>query len=235
VIRFGGEIVYIDPYLNVPDSSIPYHRGVPVLFPPEEIRKAKAIMSTHEHEDHCDERTVKALHRNTDALFVGPSSSAAKALEWGYESARILTVRPGDKHKLSRGIEIFAFDSSDAYAEAAVTYLVKTQNGNIFHSGDTSYFGGLRQIGREHRVDVALLNFGKQIPTPKKPYYMSAEGVAMAARDLRAATIIPIHWDLWLEARDEPKSIKTHLETISPNSHLLILNVGEKFELNPNQ
>jgi L-ascorbate metabolism protein UlaG (beta-lactamase superfamily) len=231
VIKHKAAIVYIDPYLVVPDPSEEFHRAIPVPFPPERITRATAVMSTHEHEDHCDEQTVRAFQKNTRALFIGPVSSAAKALAWGYDANRVVTVRPGDKRELTSEVCIWCFESKDAYAEASVTYLVKTPRGNVFHSGDTSYFDGFKKVGEEHRVDVALLNFGKQVPTLEKPYYMNAEAVAKAARDLKARIVIPIHWDIWLEAREDPTSITHHLKDVSPGSRLSILNVGEKFEL----
>lgn len=230
VIRVGRCLIYIDPYLSVPDPSNPFHRAIPVPFPPEKIREANAILSTHEHADHCDEHTIKAFQSNTNAVFIGPLSSTAKALAWGYKAERVITMRPGDNYEVAQEIRILSLDSSDPYAESALTYLVKTPLASVFHSGDSSYFNGFRKIGQDHKVDVALLNFGKQIPTPEKPYYMNAEAVASAARDLNAKIVIPMHWDMWFEAKDDPVSIKDRLEAMSPSSQLLILNVGERFE-----
>ena len=58
--------------------------------------------------------------------------------------------------------------------------MIKTPRGNILHSGDTSYFPGFSEIGQKYKVDVALLNYGKQIPSPEKPYYMNAQKLVMA-------------------------------------------------------
>jgi L-ascorbate 6-phosphate lactonase len=124
-----------------------------------------------------------------------------------------------------------AFDSSDPYAESALTYLIRTPRGNIFHSGDTNYFSGFQKVSESHKVTVAFLNFGKQIPSPGKSYYMNAEGVAKAARDLKASIVVPMHWDLWIEARDDPRTIEGPLRSISPNSRLLVLDAGQKLDL----
>lgn len=230
-VRIERRIIYIDPFLSPQELSRPFHRAIPVPFPPEQIRKATAVVSTHEHRDHCEERTVKAFQKNTDATFVGPVSCVKKALEWGYDPSRVVTMRPNEQHNLTQKLSILSFRSNDPYAESALTYLVRTSRGNVFHSGDTNYFEGLREIGSRHRVAVALLNFGKQIPTPEKPYYMSADDVAAAARDLNAGVVIPIHWDLWVEAKDDPHVIESKLKMRSPTSRLRILNVGERFDL----
>jgi len=231
VVRFGETILYIDPYLAIPAPDIEFHRAVPVPILPDTITKADAILSTHDHEDHCNEETVMAFKRNTDALFIGPVSSTRKAMAWGYPSDRTVVMRPNDIYQISPTTTILAFYSNDLYSESALTFLLKTPAGGIFHGGDTAYFEGLREIGRAHKVDIALLSFAKQVPTPSKPYYMNAKSLASAARDLKTDVVIPIHWDLWAEARDDPMSIGEWVKKMSPRAKLCVLGVGERYEL----
>ncbi len=230
MVRSGNTIVYIDPYLVLPAPDLEFHRAVPVPFPPDNIRKADAVLSTHDHEDHCNRETVMVFQRNMQALFIGPTSSTEKAIAWGYPSDRTIVMHANETYQLSSRITIVAFDSNDLYSESALTFLVKTPEATIFHGGDTAYFQGLREIGQAHKVDVALLSFGKQVPTPERPYYMNAESVAIAARDLGAAVVVPMHWDLWVEARDDPMSIKKWLRHVGARSKLCVLHVGEGFE-----
>jgi L-ascorbate 6-phosphate lactonase len=158
-------------------------------------------------------------------------SSATKVANWGFSKCRILVAKPGETFRLGRELNVRALEACDPFAESAVTYLIETRAGNIFHSGDTNYFEKLKEIGSKFDVDVALLNFGKQVTGVEKQYYMSAKQVADAARDLRAKVVVPIHWDLWADFGDDPKSVAPQLKLVRPESILKILNVGEKFEL----
>src|ERR1700686_5105162 len=70
-IRSGPALIYIDPYLVRPKRDSGSHRAIPVPFYPEMISKADAVLSTHEHDDHCNERTLMSIQKNTAAVFFG--------------------------------------------------------------------------------------------------------------------------------------------------------------------
>jgi L-ascorbate 6-phosphate lactonase len=231
VIRSFQDVVYLDPYLVPPEPSRPQHRAYPVPFPPDRVNLANAILSTHEHEDHCNVQTLLGIRRNTDAVFVGPKSAAKKAIGGGYPDSRVLTVAPGQEQKISPNLKLYVFESRDPYEPQAVMYLIQTPKGNIFHSGDSAYFEGFKKVGQAHKVDVALINFGKQIPTPEKPYYMDANSFSKAARDLDARNAVPMHWNLWAETKEDPSPIKPILQEASPKSKFRIIDYGQEFEL----
>jgi L-ascorbate 6-phosphate lactonase len=226
VIRYNDDVLYVDPWL-VTDPKRTTHRTYPIPFPPESVRKCNAVISTHEHEDHCNVATVKGIVNSSGATFVGPKSAVSKVAAGGLPESSTLTVKPGSFHKISPSLNIRVFESQDPYEPQAVMIMIETPRGNILHSGDTSYFPGFKEIGEKYRVEVALLNFGKQIPTPEKPYYMDAEKVALAAKDLRARIIVPMHWNLWEETREDPRPIGPILKAATPSSELRILEGGE--------
>lgn len=230
VMRYEDDILYIDPWLTT-DPTRKTHRAYPPPFPPEEVSKALAVISTHEHEDHCNPQTLLGLARSSSAIFFGPVSSTKKALAAGYPPFRVVVLSPGDSHEISTAFTVKAFEASDPYEPSALMYLIQTPRGNVFHSGDTSYFPGFKTIGDKFKVDLALLNFGRQIPTPDKPYYMSAYKMASAARDLKAKVAVPMHWNLWVETLEDPRQIEPVLKSKSPNTKLLIIEGGKEFEL----
>lgn len=230
-MRYEDDILYIDPWLAPPDPTRKTHRAYPPPFPPEEVRKALALISTHEHEDHCNPQTLLGIAGSSGATFLGPLTSTKKALAAGYPPSRVVVLSPGDVSALSPAFKVRAFEASDPYEPSALMYLIQTPRGNVFHSGDTAYFQGFKTIGEKFKVDLALLNFGRQIPTPDKPYYMSAEKLTSAARDLRAKMVVPMHWNLWIETMEDPRPIRPILKSKSPDSELVIVEGGGLLEL----
>ena len=230
-IRSGDEVIYIDPWLVPPDPSRITHRCFPVPFSPQSVQRASAVLSTHEHEDHCNVATLIGLNKGSRAVLIGPSTVIIKATQGGFPDSSTRLVRPGDSLQISSEFRLDVFKAEDPYERSAVMYLIRTPRASIFHSGDSSYFEEFKKIGDAHSVDVALLNYGKQIPTPEKPYYMSAEKLAQAARDLRARIVVPMHWNLWVETREDPNRIESVLGKVSPESVLRVIDGGQKLEL----
>lgn len=230
-LRYKDEVIYIDPWLVPPDPRRTTHRAYPIPFPPERVKKANALISTHEHEDHCNVSTIAGILNSAGAVFIGPKSAVIKVVSGGVPERNTLTVSPGSLLDVSSSLRIRAFEASDPYESLAVMVLIETPNGNVLHSGDTSYFSGFREIGEKYQIDVALLNFGKQIPTPDKPYYMNAEKVAMAAADLRAKIVVPMHWNLWIETKEDPSPIEPILKTKTPKSEFRIVEGGELLQI----
>jgi len=231
VIRYGDEFVYIDPWLVPPFPPRTTHRTFPIPFPPEKVRKAKAVISTHEHADHCDVATITGIVSSTGAVFIGPKSAMDKAVNGGVAAAKAVTVSPGMQFRISPSFDLRVFGSSDPYEPLAVMILLETPRGNILHSGDTAYFPGFKEIGDNYKIDVALLNYGKQIPNPEKPYYMNAQKLSMAARDLRAKIVVPMHWNLWEETREDPSSIEPILKSLSPSSEFKVVDGAELLKI----
>jgi len=230
-LRIKDDIVFIDPWLVPPDPKRTTHRGFPIPFPPEQVRKAKAVISTHEHEDHCNVATVTGIVNSAGARFIGPQSAVNKVTSGGLPQSKTVTVSPGSLVEISPSMNIRIFESQDPYEPLAVMIMIETSRGNILHSGDTNYFPGFADIGSKFTVDVALLNFGKQIPNPEKPYYMNASKITMAARDLHAKILVPMHYNLWVELREDPNPIQDTLRSESPETQLKIVEGGDLLEI----
>jgi L-ascorbate metabolism protein UlaG (beta-lactamase superfamily) len=77
----------------------------------------------------------------------------------------------------------------------------------IYHSGDTAYFGGFAEIGRRLAPEIALLPIGAYFPDSYRSVHTSPEEALQAFVDLRATTMVPMHFNtfrLGREPMDEP-------------------------------
>lgn len=94
-----------------------------------------------------------------------------------YPHGRVIAVaaeHPGKRYQLRKG------DPGDA-----IGFIITTPYGNVYYSGDTSYFDGLVDIGAAWRPDIAILNI-----TP----HLSGGDAVRAAWATRAEVVIPIHF-----------------------------------------
>src|SRR5690349_11358496 len=92
-IKGGDTIAYIDPYLS---ESLGSARRFPSPIDPAEIRHAQVVFATHEHGDHADEATLRALlAASPQATLVTSPQARAIAQRAGVADDRIVTPRLG--------------------------------------------------------------------------------------------------------------------------------------------
>jgi L-ascorbate metabolism protein UlaG (beta-lactamase superfamily) len=77
----------------------------------------------------------------------------------------------------------------------------------IFHCGDSAYFDGFKEIGDRHKIEIALLPIGGYDAPTGRSVHMNPEEAVQAFVELRAKTLVPMHYGsfrLGYEPLDEP-------------------------------
>jgi L-ascorbate metabolism protein UlaG (beta-lactamase superfamily) len=91
-------------------------------------------------------------------------------------------------------------------------YVIRDVSGvggqSVYHSGDTAYFGGFREIGeRLGPIDVALMPIGAYFPDSYRAVHTSPEEGLQGFVDVGARWMVPMHFGTFLLGRepfDEP-------------------------------
>ncbi len=196
--------IYVDPFFRGRAVRPGWTCRLPKLFDPGEIRLADALVSTHPHGDHCDETVGEPIAWNTRALFVGPEPCAARARGWGFPESRISPCIV-DRPIQAGSARIVPLPAYDPNAESANTYLIDIGGHRVFHSGDSLLFAGLIEIGERYAPDIALISVGTN--PPGLTAYMGPDEAVDAAHQLRARTLIPMHWNTWAETFLDPRLV----------------------------
>ena len=113
------------------------------------------------------------------------------------------------------------------------SFLIKTAGGlTIFVSGDSAYFKGFREIGREFSIDLAIVNLGAYEPRWfMASSHMNPPEVVQAFLELGADHLVIAHWGSF-RLGDEPvhfppQDIGREMQKQGLSHRLLRLNHGQ--------
>ncbi|MFJ5838171.1 MBL fold metallo-hydrolase [Streptomyces shenzhenensis] len=205
--EIDGHRVLFDPVWGERCSPFAFagpKRLHPVPLPLAALGPVDVVVISHDHYDHLDLPTIKAL-AGTDTLFAVPLGVGAHLEHWGvsadrlreldwHESTRVggltLTATPA-RHFCGRGLRN---TQHTLWASWAVT----GDEHRIYHSGDTGYFDGFKDIGAEHGpFDATMIQIGAYSDFWPDIHMTPEEGVR-AHLDLQGGrahgALLPIHW-----------------------------------------
>jgi L-ascorbate metabolism protein UlaG (beta-lactamase superfamily) len=211
LVQLGGVSLLIDPVLGPSINVVIRRNGKPPLaasgLPP-----IAAQLVSHNHYDHMDAPSLRAVGA---PVVVGlenarllPAELTKTELGW-WDSVEVgpgvrVTYVPS-QHWSRRGLT----DSNRALWGG---FVIEGGGVSIYHSGDTAYFDGFREIGRRFpHLDAALLPIGAYDPRWfMSKQHMNPEEALQAFQDLGARRVVAMHWGTFKltdEPLDEPPAL----------------------------
>jgi L-ascorbate metabolism protein UlaG (beta-lactamase superfamily) len=204
LIQLDGVSLLIDPIFS--DSLGPgIRRFVPPALDVAQLPNIDAQLITHNHRDHLDMPSVKAVGRpviaglGLAALFAQSGLECSELDWWSETRVGPVTVRfVPSQHWSRRGL-------SDMNETLWGGFVIEGSRACLYHSGDTAYFGGFAEIGARSRpIDAALLPIGAYDPAWfMSKQHMNPEEAARAFTDLGARNFVAMHWGTF-KLTDEP-------------------------------
>ncbi|WP_018546797.1 MBL fold metallo-hydrolase [Streptomyces sp. LaPpAH-108] len=207
LVEIDGHRVLFDPVWGERCSPFPFagpRRLHPVPLPLAALGPVDVVVISHDHYDHLDMPTIKAL-ADTDTLFAVPLGVGAHLEHWGvspdrlreldwHESTRIggltLTATPA-RHFCGRGLR-------NTQHTLWASWVVAGDEHRVYHSGDTGYFEGFQDIGAAYGpFDLTMIQIGAYSPYWPDIHMTPEEGLR-SHLDLQGGTphgvLLPIHW-----------------------------------------
>ena len=239
LVQLDGVSLLIDPVLG--DRMGPggvVGRNVPPALRPEELPRIDLCLVSHDHWDHMDVPTLRAVGApvlaglETDAPLAR-EKVVHKGLRW-WQTVRFrglaITFVPA-QHFSGRGL-----GNRDRTLWGG--WVIQGSSATLYHSGDTAYFSGFKEIGRRFPgIDVAMLPIGAYDPRWfMQPVHVDPEEAVQAFEDLGARTFVAMHWGTFKQA-DEPLDeppVRLEAERVRravPRERVRVLAVGESIDV----
>jgi L-ascorbate metabolism protein UlaG (beta-lactamase superfamily) len=242
-IQTDGISFLIDPVLSLYGSPFKFFNKAFTgadIFKPEDIPNLDYLIITHDHYDHLDYPTVKAIKDRVQKVIL-PLGVGAHLERWGYKPEQLIEEEWGTEVGLKNNIKIIftpARHFSGRKVKRNVTlwtsYVLETPTKKLFLGGDSGYDTHFKMIGEKYGpFDYAIIENG-QYNKAWKYIHALPEDVVQASIDVNAKNIIPVHsskFALALHAWNEPLEKVTKLGK-DKNLHILTPLIGEPVDLN---
>ena len=166
----------------------------------DQLPKIDAVVISHDHYDHLDMPTMRALAaRGTH--FAVPLGVGTHLERWGVPANQIHDLDWNERIDVN-GLSITATPARHYSGRNPrhtretlwASWVVKGPRHRIFFSGDTGYTDQFRAIGEAHGpFDLTLIKIGASDPT-WDDIHMSPEDAVKTNVDVRGRVMLPVHW-----------------------------------------
>ncbi|NUN68626.1 MAG: MBL fold metallo-hydrolase [Bacteroidetes bacterium] len=201
-IQIDGKRILVDPIFSGNASPIPgTTRSYPGTdrYTADDLPPIDYLFISHDHYDHVDVSTLKALQQKVRLVICG-LGVGAHLERWGYESGQIVERDWFDTVVPDSGFTIHTtparhFSGRSLFRNNTLwmSYVVKTPTMSFYIGGDSGYDTFFREIGEQHGpFDLVMLDAG-QYDKKWKYIHMLPEEVVPAAVDLKAKRLFPVH------------------------------------------
>ena len=257
LIRTGGFTILTDPFLSdhaSPVAGLGPKRYVPPGLAVEDLPDLDAVVISHNHYDHLDDRSVSEISLKVRGARVAvvPSGLGSFFSSRGYSDVRELAWGEGtllrkssSSSPSSSSVSLSCLPSIhfsgrtpfDRNATLWCSWSIVSPSLRLYFAGDTGYGPVFAGIGAEYGpFDVALLPIGAYEPASiMRPVHMNPEEAVAAGRDLRASTLVAMHWGT-IVLTDEPpfeppvRFCAAALRAGYPDDRAWVMRIGETRE-----
>lgn len=174
----------------------------PVDVKPKQLQGTDAILITHEHYDHLDQRLIAETQKNTNCQVIADAAST-RSLKNTLPPDKLQEIHPGTEIKIGE-VSVKA-EKCQHPAKAPVTFIITSEDGvKTFHTADSAPYPEMSQIGEREKLDIAFCTVGiAPGATPETGYEI--------ARLTKPQVAVPYHTNQVAEQKKFAEILKTNM------------------------
>ncbi|MBB3039341.1 L-ascorbate metabolism protein UlaG (beta-lactamase superfamily) [Hoyosella altamirensis] len=207
LVEVDGHRVLTDPVWSErvsPSQRLGPRRMHPVPVKISQLPQVDAVVISHDHYDHLDQRTISDLVRLQAAPFVVPLGIGGHLRRWGVPERRIIELDWGEetavgeltiscapaRHFSGRGIS--------RNVTLWASWVLRGPRRSVFFGGDSGYTDSFADLGNRHGpFDLTLLPIGAYSDQWPDVHMTPEEAVqthCVLNGTPSAGVMMPIHW-----------------------------------------
>ena len=205
LFKIDDKLILTDPVFSHRAGSFGWvspKRYSETLASTDSLPRLDVVLITHNHPDHLDEESIKALIPKA-SYFIAPLAVGELLEEWGVSPSKIfeldwwqaksvdgltITAAPA-KHTSERGI----FDKN---LTLWASYGIRGEKSNLYLSGDSGWFEGLYEIGEQlGPFDITFFEIGaySNLKGQMEVHYTPEQAIK-GHQAVRGKVIVPSGW-----------------------------------------
>lgn len=241
-MQVDGKRILVDPVLSGSASPVSFTTKSFVgsdAYTVDGIPEIDYLFISHDHWDHLDYETIKALKSRTQTVICG-LGVGAHFEHWGFDMTKVIERDWYEEVVLDSGFKVtftparhFSGRGFKRNRSLWVSFVYQTPTKNIYLGGDSGYDKHFAEIGEKYGpFDLAILECGQYDPSWKY-IHMMPEEVVQAAKELKAYKLLPVHWakfSLGNHAWDDP-ILRVTTAAKTNNQPIITPVIGEEVSL----
>jgi len=237
VLRIGGAVLFLDPYLS-PKAS----RRVPPLLAPGDLAGATLVLGSHDHSDHIDRPAWPAVAAAApNVRFAVPDLLLpALAGDLGIPLQRFLGLDDGRAVNVG-SVKVSALPASHELLDRDpatgrypyLGYVIQAGGCTVYHAGDTCLYEGIQARLRSWQPDVMILPInGRDAKRLSSGCIgnMTYQEAADLAGSVGPRLVVPGHFDMFAHNGEDPALFADYMRVKYPAIGVVVPVHGQRFE-----